>query len=176
MTSNYPSAVWKHCPYCGSAEINWGNGTHCMLCATCGHNFFINAAAAVVALIVDNQGRYLFTRRRNEPFKNTLDLPGGFVNLNETAEDAVKREVAEELNIEITGLRYFGSFHNRYLYNGIVYFTLDIAFLCEVNNFTTLKAADDICAYEFIKPNDIDVEKIGLESIKIIAGKIKTMI
>ena len=169
----YPSNIWQHCPYCGSTHINWGNGTHQMACSACGRIFFINASAAVVALIQNDKKELLITHRKNDPAKGTLDLPGGFVDLNETAEEAIKREVKEELNIIVEDLNFFGSFPNRYLYGGIVYFTLDLVFRCTVNDFSSLSAADDVADFDFISLNDIKPDRIGLESIRNVILKFK---
>lgn len=173
MKSFYPSQIWKHCPYCGSEKIEWTDGTHRMVCSTCNKQFYINAAAAVVAIITNSKGEVLFTKRKHNPAKDMLDLPGGFVNLGEKAEDAVKREIKEELNINISNTQFSETFPNRYLFGGIVYFTLDMVFKCNVDDFSTITANDDISSYVFIAPQNIDIDAIGLESIKVIAKKIK---
>ncbi|MES2428397.1 MAG: (deoxy)nucleoside triphosphate pyrophosphohydrolase [Bacteroidota bacterium] len=54
------------------------------------------------ALIVDNQNR-LFAAQRSSAMSLPLkwELPGGKIELNESAEDCLIREIKEELNIEI---------------------------------------------------------------------------
>ena len=59
-------------------------------------------------VIFDDSGRVLLIRRGNEPFKGTYALPGGFVDIGETVEEACRREVREEAGIEIEGLRLIG--------------------------------------------------------------------
>ena len=174
MTENYyPSRVWKHCPWCGSQEISWKNGTHKMHCATCAKSFYINAASAVIALIRSDDGRFLFTRRKNEPAAGKLDFPGGFVNLGERAEDAVIREVKEELDLDLTGVKYYTSTPNRYLFGGIVYFTLDLVYLCECGDLSGISANDDISDFVFVDINDVKPEDLGLESVKVIVQNLK---
>jgi len=58
-----------------------------------------------------------------------LDLPGGFVDKNERLEDALQREVKEELGISIDNWKYLTSQINRYLYKGITYPTCDAIFI-----------------------------------------------
>lgn len=172
LENNYPSKVWKHCPYCGSTDILW-DGTRCMQCANCKHRFYINAASAVVALIYNEAGELLFTRRKRDPVKGTLDLPGGFVDLGEKAEAAVIRETKEELNLDMLEVQYVGSMPNRYLFGGIVYFTLDLVFRCKPKTFATISVADDVSDYIFIDPKMIDLNEIGLESIRTLVQQLK---
>ncbi len=163
--STYPQHVFGFCPRCGSDGLCSRDG-RLFVCSRCGFEYFINAAAAVVALIEDGRQRLLMTRRGREPKLGTLDLPGGFVDVRETAEHALIREIREELNLEITDFTYFGSFPNTYPYGGITYFTLDLAFVCTVNDLTTVRAGDDAEAYLFVPRHEIRPEEIGLDSIR----------
>ena len=58
--------------------------------------------------IFDGKGRVLLIRRGNPPFKGDHALPGGFVEIGETVEDACRREVLEEVGIEVGELRLIG--------------------------------------------------------------------
>ena len=162
---HHPSAVLKYCPFCGAQDFNW-DGIKAFCCQKCGHRYYINEAAAVVAIIENGKGELLLTVRGRDPFKGMLDLPGGFVDIGETAENAVRREVGEELNLKLDDLSFFGSFPNRYIFGGIVYFTLDIAFLAKVTDFSTIRAADDVENFKFISTHEIKTEDIGLDSIR----------
>ena len=51
------------------------------------------------------RGRLLTVRRARDPEKGTLDLPGGFVDPEETVDDAVRRELREETGLEATEVR-----------------------------------------------------------------------
>jgi 8-oxo-dGTP diphosphatase len=59
-------------------------------------------------VIFDNAGRVVLIRRKNEPFKGSYALPGGFVDIGETVEAACRREVQEEVGIELSDLRLIG--------------------------------------------------------------------
>ncbi len=56
--------------------------------------------------------RLVFIRRRNEPYKNMLALPGGFVEEDETAEEAVLREIREETGLNAEILKLVGVYSN----------------------------------------------------------------
>lgn len=58
---------------------------------------------AADALIRDQDGRLLLV---NPTYKEGWDLPGGMAEGNEAPEDAVRRELLEELGLTITGLRF----------------------------------------------------------------------
>jgi 8-oxo-dGTP pyrophosphatase MutT (NUDIX family) len=127
---------------------------------------YFNVAAAVAALIFDSEGRLLFTIRKHEPAKGLLDLPGGFVDNDESAEEALVREVKEELNLDIIESRYITSLPNLYLYEGITYRTLDFIFECKVKNLGNIEPNDDVDGYRFIHPNTEMADQVGLLSIR----------
>src|SRR5208337_901997 len=93
-----PWKTFRFCPGCGAEGIAV-RADRSILCKQCGFHFYFNAAAAVAGLIEDDKGRLLMTVRAHDPAKGALDLPGGFVDFDETAEDALKREVKEELSL-----------------------------------------------------------------------------
>jgi ADP-ribose pyrophosphatase YjhB (NUDIX family) len=169
VRSTYPDRIFRFCPRCGSDGL-CARGDKPFVCSGCGFEYYINAAAAVVALIEDPEKRLLLTLRAREPKIGTLDLPGGFVDIHETAEHALVREVREELNLETAGLSYFGSFPNTYPYGGITYFTLDLAFICTVSDLSTIRAGDDAESYIFVPLQEIRLNEIGLDSIRKIVS------
>ena len=66
---------------------------------------------AVDAILV-YQHKLVFIRRRNEPYKDMLALPGGFVEAEETTEQAVLREVEEETGLKSEILKLVGVYSN----------------------------------------------------------------
>lgn len=171
-----PHHTVKHCPACGSERVAVRDDTS-VSCAVCGYVVFFNVASAVAAVIEDDIGRVLLVERAKEPAKGTLDLPGGFVEPGETAEDALVREVKEELNLRVQrcSLKYLGSFPNQYLYAGIVYWTLDIAFMCTVDAFTEQSLSEEVSAVRFYRASEIPVARIGFASIRNIMEAYRKM-
>ena len=160
-----PAIVFRFCPKCGHPGFA-PDTEKSLKCNNCGFRYFINMNAAVAAIIRNEKDEVLFTIRKHDPAKGMLDLPGGFVDPDETAENAIKREISEELNLEIRDMEFIGTFTNKYLYGGIEYQTLDLLFNCFVESFQNLRVADDVSGYVFRNPHTVLPGEIGLESIK----------
>jgi 8-oxo-dGTP diphosphatase len=62
----------------------------------------------VDCVISDAAGNIVFVRRKYDPFKGSYALPGGFVEIGETVEDACRREIREETNLELNDMRLVG--------------------------------------------------------------------
>lgn len=56
----------------------------------------------VVAAVIKNEGKILATQRGYGEFAGKWEFPGGKVELGETREEALAREIREELGVEIT--------------------------------------------------------------------------
>jgi len=164
-SSTHPVNVLKFCPRCGSAHF-LATGSRSFKCEDCSFNYYVNASAAVAVLLFNEHGELLFTRRAIEPHLGKLDLPGGFIDPMETAEQAAIREIQEELGISIHSLSYFCSFPNEYIFSGYSVYTLDLAFLAQTNNMHQMTAMDDISSFEFYKPQDVNLEELPSISMK----------
>ena len=161
----HPLFQFNYCPKCGSSSFVEHNFKS-KICNDCGFIYYFNCSASTAAFIMDSAGRLMAVRRANDPAKGTLDLPGGFVDPDETAEEAVKREVKEETGLEISRLRYMFSIPNRYLYSGFEVHTVDLFFECQVDDVSMAKANDDASEIIFLQPNEINPEDFGLDSIR----------
>ncbi len=158
--------IFKYCPKCGVKGFLLSPEDNAFHCEACKFHYYLNAAAAVVALIVDENRNLLVVERGRKPAKGMLDLPGGFVDVGERAEDALQREIREELNLEIEQFSLLATFPNDYPYGDMIYFTLDLAFVCQVRDFSKIRAADDVVGYQFTPLHEIDLDLFGFESVK----------
>ena len=154
------------CPKCGSAGFKSKDRGRTYRCEGCNFQYYTNNSAAVACLIMNSLGELLLTRRAHEPNKGMLDLPGGFVEPLETAEEAVVREIKEELNLDVTKMSYLVSFPNLYPFSDIEVPTVDLAFVCEVAGFIAMKPDDDVASIEFIHPDKIDMKALCAESMR----------
>lgn len=157
--------IFNFCPSCGSKGINY-DGFKEFTCGDCSFTYFHNVAAAA-GTILECDGKIVLIRRNREPSKGLLDLPGGFIDPAETAEDGARREIREELNIEVGPLKYLGSYPNTYEYKNVNYRSCDLLFYREIEKFPT--EFDEIEAEElvFIDPFEVKDEEIAFESIRM---------
>lgn len=160
-------SFFNFCPNCKSEDFSFENGFkfHCNLC-----DFVIyHNIAAAVAVIIKNDDKILFTVRNVEPDKGKWDLPGGFIDPNENAEEAACRELKEELGIDLfpKDLKYITTSPNNYLYKNVPYRTMDIFYTYEINSSKiNIAAEDEIKDLIWVKVDEIELDKIGFVSIK----------
>ncbi|MEG1616079.1 MAG: NUDIX domain-containing protein [Bacteroidales bacterium] len=161
----HPLEKFKFCPACGSRHFEEHNALS-KKCTACGFTYYFNPRAATVAFIRNEAGELLVARRAKEPAKGTLDLPGGFVDSFETGEEAVAREVLEETGLRVDELEYLFSLPNIYPYSGMDIHTLDLFYLCQVNDTTHIRAMDDVADLFWMPLDQIRPEEFGLKSIR----------
>lgn len=96
----------RHCGRCGT-ETQRSTQERIRTCPRCEHGAYPRLSPAVIVL-VERDGRCLLARnaRTKMPFFSTL---AGFVEVGETLEHCVAREIREEAGIELADIRYFGS-------------------------------------------------------------------
>ncbi|HWE88806.1 MAG TPA: NAD(+) diphosphatase, partial [Pseudonocardiaceae bacterium] len=81
-------------------------------CTDCGREEYPRTDPAVICLVHDgigvNGGQVLLARGANWP-ENRLSVLAGFVEAGESLEDCVRREIAEEVGVEVRDVRYLGN-------------------------------------------------------------------
>ncbi len=161
----HPLELFKYCPRCGSArfEVNNEKSKHC---ADCGFTYYFNPSAATAAFILNDRHELLVCRRAKEPAMGTLDLTGGFIDMYETGEEGVAREVMEETGLTVTEAKYLFSLPNTYPYSGFLVHTLDQFFLCRVAQADHILAQDDVAATQWVPLSEVRPEEFGLASVR----------
>ncbi|MDY6845134.1 MAG: NUDIX hydrolase [Thermodesulfobacteriota bacterium] len=91
----------RFCPYCGKelGKID-EQGRERSYCSVCVEIIYENPLPAVAALVENGDNELLLVQRAVEPAVGRWGLPGGFIEVDETVEDAVLRELKEETGIE----------------------------------------------------------------------------
>ena len=123
--------------------------------------------AVDAVILINNKQDIVLIRRKNPPFQGGLALPGGFVEVGETVEQACVREAKEETNIKVKIIKLIGVFsdpkrdprnHN-----------ISIAFLCEpLTEKEKPKALDDAAALEILPLSKISSLKLAFDHLDII--------
>lgn len=155
---------FNYCPSCGSSDIIFDDIKK-LECKACSLVFFQNVAAAAAA-VLEYQGRVLLIKRSQEPGKGKLDFPGGFIDPKETAEAGLKREVKEELDIELGELKYLGSAPNIYKYKDVLYYTCDLFFHSKIDTLPAEFDKNEIAELVLIDPAQMPEENFAFESTK----------
>ena len=98
--------------------------------------------------------------------QGTLDLPGGFIDMYETAEEGMRREIEEETGLKVEQIQYLFSSPNVYLYSGMGVHTLDMDYIARVPEDIKVHAGDDAAACVWIPLDEINPDEFGLTSIR----------
>ena len=99
-------AVRKFCGVCGGPTAH-GEKERIVVCSHCGHGEYPRISPVVIVAVTDGD-KLLLTKYNGRPYKKYA-LIGGFVEIGEGFEDAVRREVMEEVGLHVTNIRYYKS-------------------------------------------------------------------
>lgn len=162
--------VYRFCPRCAAGCASPGkNPFHC---DQCDFTYFFGPTVAVGAIVTDKDGQVLFLKRAREPGKGKLGLPGGFVDAGEGTEDALTREVLEEVNLNVIRMEYLASYPNEYVYRGITLAVTDVFYVCHVDSLNVLRAAqDEVEGLLFCHPTDAELNNMAFESNRLALQK-----
>ncbi|PIZ66543.1 DNA mismatch repair protein MutT [Candidatus Roizmanbacteria bacterium CG_4_9_14_0_2_um_filter_39_13] len=157
---------YTFCPNCGSKFTKMS--PNLLECNDCHLQFYINPKPTTAILLINQKGEILFVVRKNDPKKGMLDLPGGFVDINETLEEGMVREIVEELGITISSkdLTYLGSSVDEYSYGNIDGRTINAMYRAELSENSSIVPADDVEDFLFISPKNIPYDKLAFQGMK----------
>ena len=171
----HPLDKFQYCPVCGSHHFEVNNFKS-KKCADCGFTYYANPCSATVAFIIrtidvsgvgEPRTELLVATRAKEPAKGTLDLVGCFVDMDETVEEGMRREIAEETGLQVGALEYHFSIPNLYEYSGMTVHTLDMFFVVRVPHDVQPHAADDVAQLQWMPLDAVDYRLFGLRSISM---------
>ncbi len=157
-----PRAQFRRCPRC--AEALSRPGACPLVCASCGFTYYFNPAISAAGILLRGDGRALFIRRGHEPGLGLLAFAGGFVDAGETPELALRREVREEVGVELDAIEYLGSQPNTYDYRGVTYHVVDLIFVATIGDGVP-RALDGVAAVEWHDPLTLDPGRLAFASM-----------
>ncbi len=110
MTWEMPKPfAWNYCGTCGNElVIAYDGQSDKPHCPDCRRFYYRNPVPAACCFVRRGKDELLFAQRAVHPCKGEWTLPGGFVELGETTEEAVLRELLEETQLRATRGRLIG--------------------------------------------------------------------
>lgn len=164
--------ILKYCRRCGESLIKEASYFVCRN----SHPIFENPVPATGILFLNpNKDKVLLAVRALEPFKGMLDTPGGFIDPNESAEECIKREIQEELNLnseQYINLSYLTSTYGLYPYKGEELPVISIIFTATLQNDTQIQSMDDVDSVKWFNIDKIPLDKIGSQEAKQAVNKL----
>lgn len=154
-----------YCPRCGAERMNQ-QSEQLVVCRACGLELFFNPCAAVAAIVLDANDRVPLVRRDHEPARGKLAFPGGYVDDDETAEQALRRELAEETGLKVDTLTYLSSHPNTYPFAGVIYRTLDQFFVTRISDFSAAQPLDGVDRIVAAARNELDATDLAFDSMR----------
>lgn len=116
-------------------------------------------------IILQRDSKILMVRRKKDPFKGQLALPGGFINEGETAEEAARREAIEETSLEVEPIEILGVYSDpkrdpRKHIMSIVFVGIIVG--------GSDKAGDDAESIEWVELGNIEKQEIAFDHVQIL--------
>ena len=161
-----PAELFRHCPRCGAARPADNAGHIPFRCAACRLVYYFNPTVAAAAFVFDPAGRALFIRRGKEPARGKLAIPGGFIDIGETHEQALRREIREEVGLEVADVAFLSSYPNRYEFKEVTYPVLDLVFTAAAVAPESAMSLDGVTAVEWLRPANVDPDELAFPSIR----------
>jgi ADP-ribose pyrophosphatase YjhB (NUDIX family) len=155
--------AYRFCPRCGNK--NEQPGRIPFYCTKCEMGSYFGPVAAVAALVTNQDGQLLLVRRSRQPGKGLWGLPGGFIDRDETAEQALAREVVEETNLKVVRHELLMTYPNHYHYRGIIIPVIDLFYECEIDDVHQLRLApDELDHHKWGIPDKSDLDRMAFDS------------
>lgn len=155
---------FKYCPQCATAFTPIQKNV--LICPSCNLHYYINPKPANAVILENVKGELLFVVRAFDPKKGMLDLPGGFIDVDETIEESLTREIQEELGIKLHTFEYVASFPDEYEHGEVSSRSIGILFKAKLPEGIELHPADDVEDCKFFAKDAIPYEELAFEGMK----------
>ena len=153
----------RFCLRCGARLVTAAvEGRRRRRCPRCGWIFYANPVPAAVAIVLA-RGRVLLARRARPPYAGTWDLPGGFLEADETPLAGLRRELREEIGARIRRAVFAGFATDRYGPGGVAVLTI-VYRVTPVS--TAVHAEDDVSEVRWFPRHAIPYRQIAFPGLR----------
>ena len=154
----------QYCSACGqpvTTSIPDGDNRPRAVCPACAAVHYVNPKL-VVGCVPEFAGQILLCRRAAAPYAGYWDLAGGFLEVDETPERGLRRELREELGARVQRARFRGFVPDRYGPDGFP--VLGIVY--EVRVAGRITPGSDVSEVRWVKRDAIPWRRLGFASIR----------
>ena len=148
-----------YCPQCGSKSNLEKSVPHCEACQLL---FYTNSKPTAGAIIYNEKGEVLLTKRALKPV-GKIDIIGGFLENGEDPIEGIKREVREEVGVEIDVEDIIGIYMDGYMDDSDSVYTLNIQYAAKIKSGTPV-AKDEIQSVEWFREADLKPEEFSFKN------------
>ena len=126
--------------------------------------------ADCVVIAREKEPKVLLIQRGNEPFKGCWAFPGGFMNMDESTEQCVIRELEEETGLKVTKIKQIGAYSK--VDRDPRGRTVTVAYLAIIDKIEAVKGLDDAAKAQWFPISDLPKLAFDHEEIMIDAKKL----
>lgn len=155
------------CQKCGcklnSKEGHW-------VCGSCNQTYYKNPIVGVAGILV--VGNKILLGKRKGSYAGKWCIPCGYVDYEESVENALRREFFEETNLVVKTIKLFeavSNFHNSNQHTVGIYYLIE----SEGVDLSYLKAKDDLLDVKFFNLDSIPINEMAFQNDLLVINKVK---
>lgn len=157
----------NYCRRCGEPLTTKDNVAYT---CTNSHAVYANPAPCVGVFLIDRDGKVVLSVRGIEPAKGSHDSIGGFIDGDESFEQALEREIMEETGLtpeQYSTPTYLTSAPSSYLFGGETRSVLSCFYYARLHEGAEPKALDDVAELVRVAPADLKPEAMWANDVKV---------
>jgi ADP-ribose pyrophosphatase YjhB (NUDIX family) len=138
-------------------------------CESCGISHYVNPKAAVAVFIINANNELVLAVRAQEPYKGELDCLGGFLDVGENFEQALIRELKEEVSIgesDLLNVTYVNSVYDDYPWGSMSVPVTSAYYVARLKPGAKLEPNDDVADIKIIPADQVNVEDFAWDGMK----------